>query len=274
MLRLEYSNRHKPIPWLLMFWFASPGHWKAIMWDQQLIVFHEENFSIACTILRPRNYRKGKYDFMKQSITLAYVDPDFCHYIVSLNQWVKWNHRFLVNPTGDILVCSWWHYNMDTMASDVELWWYTKALWSENNIWMINQMCIINVVKEMSLVWAILLWMLDTLAVSNGRNLFIDPTRDPLQYVNTLWPSDAICQHRSGSRSVVWWHQAITRTNVDYHLSCPVAFTWEHFHKKCSWTQSVICVYKLPFKITFRSLWVNWDLQFPTRALGSIKDYW
>ena len=56
-------------------------------------------------------------------------------------------------------------------------------------------------------------------------------------------------QHWLRQWLVAWWHQAIAWTNVDLPSKCSVAFTWEHFHKKCSWTSSyhvfIDCTFKL-----------------------------
>ena len=32
-----------------------------------------------------------------------------------------------------------------------------------------------------------------------------------------------------------------------YHQRCSLVFTWKQFHKRCSWTQSVMCVQRLHF---------------------------
>ena len=51
----------------------------------------------------------------------------------------------------------------------------------------------------------------------------------------SLDPTDAIWQHRTWLTLVVWWHQAITWTNIlAYHQWNPVVFIWGQFYWKCS----------------------------------------
>ena len=58
-----------------------------------------------------------------------------------------------------------------------------------------------------------------------------------------LWFSDAIWRHRSGSTLAQVMACCLTEPShyvnqamlID-HQRCSVAFTWEQFHKKCSWT--------------------------------------
>ena len=60
--------------------------------------------------------------------------------------------------------------------------------------------------------------------------------------IKPLLPSSTIWWHRSGS--ILAQVMACCRT---YHQKCSMAFTWEQFHMKWSWIQSVICVCRLRF---------------------------
>ena len=50
--------------------------------------------------------------------------------------------------------------------------------------------------------------------------------------------------------------QSLLKPILTYHQLCSVAFTWEQFHKRCSWT--VTCVWDYTLKITATSLFDQW----------------
>ena len=96
--------------------------------------------------------------------------------------------------------------------------------------------------------------------------------------VNTLWPSDAIWWHRSGStlaQVMAWCLKAPSHyLNQCWlkHQRGPVAFSWEWFHKKCQRYLSLIPVWKLLIKTSStssRGQWVNVYL-FPA-ALTAVQ---
>ena len=53
---------------------------------------------------------------------------------------------------------------------------------------------------------------------------------------------------------VAWWHQTITEPMLTFHQRCSVAFIWEWFHKKHSWTENVFGDY------TFTRATLNIDI--------------
>ena len=70
--------------------------------------------------------------------------------------------------------------------------------------------------------------------------------------VNTFWPSDAIWRHRSGwtlaeLMLIIWWHRAISWTNIDSSSMDSVACNWKQLYMKCTRIQYVTWIRKLPF---------------------------
>ena len=57
------------------------------------------------------------------------------------------------------------------------------------------------------------------------------------KHVNSLWPSDTIC---IGT-------YRLPEPKMTYHQNCSVAFTWDQFHKKFSWTKSIKCIRRSHF---------------------------
>ena len=80
----------------------------------------------------------------------------------------------------------------------------------------------------------------------SGRGQEVD---DPLIYLS-LWPSDAIWWHRSGSTLAQIRASCIDSTKPlpESYQSSPVVFTWGQFHWKCLRYQSSKYVAKLPIK--------------------------
>ena len=83
-------------------------------------------------------------------------------------------------------------------------------------------------------------------------SIFKMPSMSPVCCLNSLWPSGAIWWHRSGSASaqVVMTpsHNWLPEPMLTYHQRLSVVFIWEEFHKKWSWTYSIMCVQRLHFK--------------------------
>ena len=49
-------------------------------------------------------------------------------------------------------------------------------------------------------------------------------------------------QHWPGNDLVPDGIKLLPDPMLTYHLRCALAFTWDQFHKKCSWTESITCV--------------------------------
>ena len=62
-----------------------------------------------------------------------------------------------------------------------------------------------------------------------------------------LTPNDVmdLGQHWLRKWFVAWWHHSITPNQYWLVTKGPVAFAWEQFHKKCTWTESVSLVWRL-----------------------------
>ena len=72
------------------------------------------------------------------------------------------------------------------------------------------------------------------------------PSSDKI--INSLRPSDTIWWHRPGSTAAeAWWHPPLHEPMLTYHQWGLVAFTWDQFYKKCSWTQSALHLPEINF---------------------------
>ena len=96
--------------------------------------------------------------------------------------------------------------------------------------------------------------------------------------INSLWPGDTIWWHRTGSALIQVMSCCLTALSHYLNqfwpmIKCSVAFTWDQFHKKCSWRKSVTSVGRLHFWNYFISLgpmssWKN--LIFQLSSLGYV----
>ena len=89
----------------------------------------------------------------------------------------------------------------------------------------------------------------------SGSHFFSQP-----QCVNSLWPSDTIWQHRSGSTLAQVMacclrapSHCLSEPMLIYLQRCSMAFSWQQFREKCSRIQSVTLEHCVYFKVVTTS---------------------
>ena len=87
-------------------------------------------------------------------------------------------------------------------------------------------------------------------------------------YLSQCWTSYvAIWLGHNELMTYCWRHQAITWTLLINHQWGLVAFTWEHFHKKCSWYLSLIWILK-------SSIWDNSHIAQGPMSYSCDAQFW